>query len=159
VLAYSEGVYNWLTLVHVLTAIVWVGGGVFAQIYAARLMRANDAARLLGYTRDIQRFGSIVFGPSAILVLISGIVLIWYSPAWSFGQLWVILGFIGIANSIVVGAAFLGPESGRLARLAEEQGNEDLEVQRRVRRIFAISRYDLAVLVLVVVDMVVKPGL
>jgi hypothetical protein len=27
-----------------------------------------------------------------------------------------------------------------------------------VRRIFAISRYDLAVLLLVVVDMVVKPG-
>jgi hypothetical protein len=30
---------------------------------------------------------------------------------------------------------------------------------RRVRRIFAISRFDLAVLLLVVVDMVVKPGI
>lgn len=70
-----------------------------------------------------------------------------------------ILGLVGIANTIVVGAAFLGPESGRLARLTAERGPEDPEVVRRVQPLFAISRYDLAVLLLVVVDMVVKPGL
>lgn len=40
----------------------------------------------------------------------------------------------------------------------QERGADDPEVQRRVQRIFTISRYDLAVLLLVVVDMVVKPG-
>jgi hypothetical protein len=40
----------------------------------------------------------------------------------------VILGLVGIANTIVVGAAFIGPESGKLARLAEERGYEDPQV-------------------------------
>ena len=84
--------------------------------------------------------------------------LVWYSPAWGLTQLWVILGLLGIANSIVVGAVFLGPESGRIGRLWDERGANDPEVQRRIRRIFAISRNDLTVLLLVVVDMVVSRG-
>jgi uncharacterized membrane protein len=159
VLAYSEGIYNWIKLFHVLAAIVWVGGGIFVQIYVTRMKRANEMERLLAFARDIERLGMTVFTPASILVLLLGIALVWYHPAWEIGQLWVILGVVGIANTIVVGAAFLGPEAGRLARLTEERGTEDPEVLRRVQRIFTISRFDLAVLILVVVDMVVKPGL
>jgi hypothetical protein len=71
----------------------------------------------------------------------------------------VILGLVGIESTVVVGAAFLGPESSKLARLTEQRGPEDPEVVRRVQRIFAISRFDPVVLLLVVVDMVVKPGI
>ena len=88
-----------------------------------------------------------------------GIVLVWYSPAWEITQLWVILGLVGIANSIVIGAVFLGLEAGRIARIAEEKGPDDPEVVARTVRVFNIGIYDLAVLILVVVDMVVKPGL
>ena len=61
-------------------------------------------------------------------------------------------------NTTVLGAAFIGPEAGRLGRAAEQRGLEDPEVQRRIKRIFMISRIDLAVILLVVVDMVFKPG-
>jgi uncharacterized membrane protein len=158
VLAYSQGVYEALKTIHILAAIVWLGGGVFVQIYATRLRRANETTQLMRFAKDIERLGTSIFLPASIVVLLMGISMIWYSPAWELSQLWVILGLVGIANTIVVGAAFLGPESGKLARLAEERGYEDPHVVRRVERIFAISRYDLAVLLLVVVDMVVKPG-
>jgi hypothetical protein len=52
----------------------------------------------------------------------------------------------------------IGPESGKLGALADSRGPEDPEVQRRIERIFKISRIDLGVIVLVVVDMVLKPG-
>jgi hypothetical protein len=39
-----------------------------------------------------------------------------------------------------------------------ERGPEDAEVQRRLQRIFTLSRLDLLVIVLVVADMVLKPG-
>ena len=158
-LAFDLGIYNWIKTFHVLAAIVWVGGGIFIQIYVTRLRRANDQARLMAFAKDVEKFGMTVFLPSSILVLILGIAMVWYSPQWEITQLWVILGLLGIANTIVVGAAFLGPEAGRIARVASERGPDDPEVVRRTQRLFAISRYDLAVLVLVVVDMVVKPGL
>lgn len=40
-LAYSQEIYDWIKTFHVLGAIVWVGGGVFVQIYATRLIRAK----------------------------------------------------------------------------------------------------------------------
>jgi len=156
---YSQGVYDWIKLFHILAAIAWVGGGIFVQIYVTRLRRANEMSRLSAFGKDIERIGMTVFVPASILVLIFGIAMVWYSPAWEVGQLWVILGLVGIVNTIVVGAFFLGPEAGRISRLTEERGTDDPEVQRRLQRIFTISRYDLAVLLLVVVDMVVKPGL
>lgn len=159
VLGFSPGIYNWLKAIHILAAIVWVGGGVFAQIYATRLTRAGEMPRAAAFAKDIERIGVRLFLPASIVVLIVGVAMVWYSPAWELTQLWVILGLVGIANTIVLGAAFLGPESGRVGRLAEERGVTDPELQRRIRRIFAITRFDLAVLLLVVIDMAVKPGL
>jgi hypothetical protein len=54
---------------------------------------------------------------------------------------------------------YLGPESGRLSKLAADRSPDDPEYQRRIRRIFLISRIELLALILVVVDMTVKPGL
>ena len=56
-----------------------------------------------------------------------------------------------------MGALFLGPESGRIGKLIDERGAADPEVRRRITRILVYSRFELLLLVLVVVDMVIKP--
>ena len=61
--------------------------------------------------------------------------------------------------SFIVGAGYLGPESGRLSKLVEERGPEDPEYLRRVSRIFLVSRIELVLLILAVLDMTIKPGL
>jgi len=159
VLAFSVGVYNVILLVHILASIVWVGGGIFIQIYVTRLDRAGEDVRLMAFAKDLEKLGSLIFLPAALVVLLAGITMVAYSPGVEVTELWVILGLVGIANTIMIGAAFLGPEAGRLARIAEERGPDDPEVLRRTKRIFAISRVDLAVILLVVADMVLKPGL
>jgi hypothetical protein len=77
---------------------------------------------------------------------------------WNFTDTWVLLELAGIAITIITGAVFLGPESDRLGKLGAERDPADPEIQRRIRRILAISRIDLVVLLLVVADMVFKPG-
>ena len=79
--------------------------------------------------------------------------------AWDYHQGWVQFALVIIALSIVTGAGFLGPESGRIARATETGGVESPEVQARIRRIFLVSRIELALLLAVVFDMVVKPGM
>jgi len=56
------------------------------------------------------------------------------------------------------GQASWGPEAERLGKALGERGPSDSEVGRRIRRILVISRIDLVVLLLVVADMVFKPG-
>jgi hypothetical protein len=43
--------------------------------------------------------------------------------------------------------------------MVDQRGPEDPEYQRRLSRIFLISRIELLALILVVLDMAVKPGL
>ena len=63
------------------------------------------------------------------------------------------------AASFITGVAFLGPESGRIGKMLEEQGADDPEAQARIARILVVSRIELTLLVLIVLDMVSKPGL
>jgi uncharacterized membrane protein len=157
-IAFSQVVYNWIKLVHILAAIVWVGGGIFIQIYAGRLMSAGEMQRLGLFAKDIEKIGNMVFIPASVTVLIMGIVMVAYAPFIEVTDLWIILGLAGIVSTILFGSLFLGPESGRLGKMVEERGHEDAEVQSRVRRLFVVSRIDLAVIVFVVVVMVLKPG-
>lgn len=143
-LAFSLGVYNVLKLIHILAAIVWVGGGVFAQIYVTKLYREPDRSRVMAFAREVEKLGLQVFMPASIVVLIMGVVMVAYSPAWHLTQLWILLGLGGIVSTIVIGTAFLGPEAGRIARLGAERGQDDPELLQRVKRIFTISRIDIS---------------
>lgn len=157
-LGFSQGTYDWLKLIHILAAIVWVGGGIFVQIYATRLMRTGEMTRLGLFARDIEKVANMVFLPASILVLIMGIVMVAYAPFVEVKEAWIILGLAGIVSTILFGSLFLGPEAGRIGKMSAERGFDDPEVQGRMRRLFTVSRIDLAVIVLVVVVMVLKPG-
>ena len=157
-LGFNSTVYDWLKLAHILAAITWAGGGIFVQLYATRLDRQNDPVRLAGFAKDIEWFGLRVFTSSSLLVLATGITLVIYTPGLNFTDTWILLALIGFGYTFVTGAFFLGPESGRLGTLFRERSPDDPEIQRRIKRIFLVSRVDLLVILLVVVDMVLKPG-
>jgi uncharacterized membrane protein len=152
--------YNELKFVHVLAAIVWVGGAATAQVYALLAVRTNDPVKVAAFAGDTEFVGTRIFLPAALILLVSGILTVRASGgAWTFGQGWVQFGMVVIALSIVTGAGFLGPESGRIARATKAGGVESPEVQARIRRIFLVSRVELVLLFAVVFDMVVKPGM
>jgi uncharacterized membrane protein len=157
-LAFSVGVYNTLKFVHVLAAIAWVGGGMFVQFHATRLSRANDPVKLATFAKDIEFWGLRLFTPASLLVLISGVITVIYSPVLNFSDTWIWLGLIGYALTFLTGALYLGPTSGKLGRLIDTRSPDDPEIQRGLARIFTISRLDLGVILLVVADMVFKPG-
>ena len=90
--------------------------------------------------------------------VIFGVLLVIEDPNYEFSQTWVTLGLIAFLASALTGVGFLGPETGRLAKLAEERGPEDPELQRRIARVFLISRIELVILILIILDMVLKPG-
>ena len=143
---------------HVLAAVAWVGGALTVQFLAVRLQRAGDPHRLAAFSKDMEWMGMRVYTPASILVLLLGIGMV-VDSGYGFSDLWIVLALAGIALSIVLGAGYLGPQSGRLAKLLDERGAEDAEAQRLLGRLFVVSRIDLTILLLIVVDMVIKPGL
>lgn len=146
-----------LLFIHILGAIVWVGGGVTVQFLGSRAVRSADPAVMQRFGSETEWIGMHVFIPASIVVLATGIGLVieggseWEDP-------FVVVGLIGIAFSIVVGSAFLGPESDRVGKLTAEKGPADPEVKKRISRLINVSRFELLVLVVVVFFMTVKPG-
>jgi uncharacterized membrane protein len=151
--------YKWLLAFHILFAVVWVGSNTAIQIFVIRARQAGPD-RLAYLASEIEWYGTRVLVPSSLLVVILGFILLHESSgAFDLGQGWVTFGFAVWLLSFIAGAGYLGPESGRLSKLVEERGPEDPDYQRRLRRIFMVSRIELLLLVLVVLDMTVKPGL
>ena len=139
-------VYGLLVLAHILAATVWVGGGIFALATARRVEASNEPTAKQVYAGIEAWTGARLFGPAAFFVVLFGILMVWQSEAWSFGQTWVWLSLSLALASIIVGGAFFGPESGRIAQLTNERGADDPEVARRRARISLFQNIDLVVI-------------
>jgi uncharacterized membrane protein len=149
--------YTFFKSVHVVGAAVWVGGALMLQALAFRILRTGDARRQAEFAKDSEFVGIRVFIPATWLILLAGIGMMVNLP-WPWGQNWVVFGLIAWGLSFVLGAGFIGPESGRIAKVIERGGPESPEAQMRIRRILLISRCELVVLIAVIVNMVVKPA-
>lgn len=148
--------YELLLFLHIATAIVWLGGAMVLQYFAFRAERATDPLEMHRVSVDAEWLAMRLFVPSSLAVLVFGILLVLDGP-WSFDELWIVLGLAGYAFSFFLGILFLSPESGRIAKLIEAHGPAHEAVTGRISRILAVSRFELAVLFVVVLDMTVKP--
>jgi uncharacterized membrane protein len=148
--------YTFFKSVHVITAVIWVGGAAMIQAYAFRILRTGDGKRQADFAKDTEVIGMRVFVPASLILFLAAIAMM-INLDWSWSQNWIILGLIAFGLSFALGAGFLGPESGRIAGLIEKQGPASPAVQARIRRILMISRCELVVLLIVIVNMVVKP--
>jgi uncharacterized membrane protein len=148
--------YTFFKSLHVVAAAIWVGGAFIIQAYAFRILRSNDARRTVEFTKDTEIVSTRVFIPTTWVLLLAAIGMM-VNLDLSWGQNWVVLGLISWTLSFVVGAGLLGPESGRIGKIAEREGPESPAAQARIRRILLVSRLELVILLTVIVNMVVKP--
>ena len=148
--------YSIFKLVHVGAAVFWVGGGLLLTALAIRAERSDDAEELATVARQATFVGEKLFAPAGGIVLAMGIAMM-INFHWGWGTTWVTIALLGWAVSFVTGIAVLAPRARRLNELFETVGAAAPETQAAVRQILLIARVDVAVLVLVVFDMILKP--
>jgi hypothetical protein len=118
--------------------------------------RARDTTQLAAITRMAAFAGERIFPPAAIVVFVMG-VLMQANIHAGYSPFWLVFGLLGFAATFVIGIAILAPASKRLKTLIEEKGIDDPACMAAISRILLIARVDIAVLLLVIADMVVKP--
>ena len=149
--------YELFKTIHIVAAVVWVGGVILSQVNGALAARSGEQARLLGFVKDQAWLGKHYYAPAAITLVIAGIVMV-VDSGWEFSDLWIVIGIALWALSVIIGMFFLGPKSEQLVATVEQKGMGDAGAQSLNRQLALLSQVDLVILVLVVINMVVKPG-
>lgn len=148
---------NILKFLHVLSAVVWVGGGVMLQVLLARAKKAGPES-VAEFNQHAEWTSQRFFMPASIGALVFGIATV-IAGNYDWGDLWITLGFVGFALSALNGMAILGPTAKKMKAIIAERGPNDPVAAHMARRMDLAGRIDLVVLVAVVFVMVVKPGL
>jgi uncharacterized membrane protein len=151
--------YELLLFGHITAAMLWVGAGFSLVVLGVLADRARDDEALKATLLQTNRLGNVYFIPASLAVLVFGIALVLESGAWSFGQLWIVLGLIGYFLTFVTGVAVIKPRGEAIGRMLEESGGVMTpEATLAGRRLLTLARIDYVVLFLVVFDMVAKPS-
>jgi hypothetical protein len=155
---------NWYVAfltVHILFAVAWVGGGLMLTVLALRAELSDDPMETVTVVRQAAAVGERYFTPLALVVLLSGIAMMLTDrgSVWEWGSFWILFGLLGFAATFVVGIGLLAPQAKQLRGLMETAGPTAPETQAAISKIILISRVDIAILLLVVVDMTAKPFL
>src|SRR5438874_2550482 len=148
--------YAAFKVIHVGVAIFWIGGGLLLTVLAMRAERAGDPEEITRIARQAAFAGEKLFAPAGLVVLAMGITMV-INDHIGFGTTWVIIGLVGYALTFTTGIAVLAPLSRKVASLSESVGPTAPETQAVIGRLLLVARVDIAVLLLVVGDMLVKP--
>jgi uncharacterized membrane protein len=145
----------WLFL-HISAAAVWIGGAVVSQVLGGLAKRSGDPARSAAFGRDMAVAGPFVFMPSALLVLITGILLT-NDGNWDWGEWFIVLGLVGWALVAFTAFGYINRSMKQIGmRMATEGPSPELGAE--VNRLVLIARVLILVLFAAVFVMVVKPG-
>lgn len=148
--------YELLLFVHIVCAVIWVGGAVYAQLLALRVSRSPDPSELPRLARNIDFIGSRVFAPAAVLLFLAGVGMT--LDAWSFGQTWIAVSVALWVVSVVTGGAYLAPRVKRAAELFEAEGPTSQAGRKLIDRLFLVSRVELISFAVIIALMTFKPG-
>jgi MFS family permease len=156
-LAFDVHVYDTLKLIHILAAVIWVGTGLYFQVAGTRLRRAGTPEQVAAFAGNVAAAAPLMVA-SSITVLAAGIALVLYAPGLDFTDTWIWLGLLGYAATFVTGMFVIRPRADHLAEVMTSEGPTSAAAQALIGQLFAISRIDAVVLVLVIAVMVFKPG-
>jgi uncharacterized membrane protein len=148
--------YDILKTIHILAAMVWVGGVIVMRVIGTRMGAAEPAHRL-GFARDQRALIRTVFTPAAAVVLTTGVWMVADAPVIGFGQAWIVIGLFAVVAPMGAAHAYTLPRSSRAVSLMEQgRGPEAAAI---VARFTPVILAVIAVLVVAVWAMVAKPGL
>jgi uncharacterized membrane protein len=152
----SDSWYLAFKALHVVSAVLWIGGGAFLTFMAMATERAEDPGRLVEVARQAESGATRIFVPASFVVLGTGIAVT-INGDLDWGQFWLVFGLTAWAISTAVGVGFLTPRIKTLTALLDDHDARDPEVQSVVAPILLAARLDIALLLLIVIDMTVKP--
>lgn len=154
---------DWLLALHLLSAFALLGALTIFSILIAALRSADTPGKVLALAPSM-RIGTVAVGIGVTGTIVFGIWLAIKVDAYQVWDLWVILAIVGWAIATEVGrragAAFGAAfeRAGALAGDGRDEPDAELRTLATNRQAAVLHRVSIVVTVLVLADMIWKPG-
>ena len=146
--------YSIVKFLHIVSAILWVGGGFVLFLLGALAERADNIEDKLQAMRASGQLGGRFFAPTSVLTLLFGLIMCGF---WvGFSDLWIVIGLIGYATTFSIGMFIFKPIGERMGAMIAREGITPA-VLAIGQRMMSAARFDYAVMLVIVADMVLKP--
>lgn len=142
-----------LKFVHVISALVWLGGGFGFAMLGTYFERRGDLRTGVSVVTIVAVLGPVLFLPASVLALMSGAMLfVLGGTPWTA---WTILSLPLVATAFGLGAGVVRPTGERIA-LLQEAGHEGIAIDM-TRRLLRVARLESAIMLAIVILMVARP--
>lgn len=149
---------SWLHFLHVLAAMVWVGGGLTLMLIGFRARSSANPDAIREFARALPYVGLRVLMPAVVIVLVTGVWLVLSSSEWHLSQFWVVLALALFAVAFLIGAIYLSRVGIELERIAADEGAGPAQALALLNRWLIGYALVLVILLVALWDMVFRPA-
>lgn len=150
--------FHALLFVHILAAMIWIGGALVGMLIGIFLARQGDASAMSKFCIAFASITGPAFGGSSLIVVGTGAWMVADSPSFEIGAMWVVLSLVGWFVSMLMGATVVGMTWVKVGRKLAEDGATIEATQPLLSRAIRLTRIDLVIRVAVVLLMVWQPS-
>lgn len=149
--------YETLLTLHILAAAVWLGSSL-AILAIGRHALAAGTGPFSTYVVHAGWWGGRAHPAAGVVILLTGMGLV-AEGDWSAGDLWIVVGILGVLTGFAVGGALIGRTAGQLVGKVQGGDGRLQESDRpTAQRLLRFTAVEVAAIVVVVAAMVFKPG-
>ncbi len=151
------GLEHWLLFLHVLGAIVWIGGGLTLSLVGWRARSSGDLSVAAEFSKTLRRVGLPLFTPALLVVLATGLVMALDGSGGRFSQPWILIGIALFLLAFLIGAVYMSRAGIAVERAVSGPAGDASAVTSLIGRWLVGYGVVLLLLVVAVWDMVFKP--
>lgn len=144
-----------LLILHIAGAGTWLGANIVQAVVPPMAAR-QGVATLAGWYRITSAMSARLYVPAAILILLTGVLLVVDSEVYGFGELFVTIGFGMIVIGALLGQFVFGPGGQEAAEAVETE--DPVQIRRVVGRLTRFGLIDTLLLLFTITAMVLRLG-
>lgn len=144
-----------LLVFHILGAGTWLGANMVQAVVPPIAARQGEAV-LAGWYRTAAALSTRLYIPAALLILLTGSLMVLESETYSFGSLFVTIGFAMVIVGALLGRYVFGPGGEAVAEAVES--GEGARIRSSVARMTRYGMIDTLLLLFTITAMVLRLG-
>ncbi len=147
---------DWVTLFHVLSVIVWMGGSIYVEALMSAASRGGDEGAFVTVFRRVGTTNRRLFNLAGISTVVFGFWLVGISPHVEFEEIWIGVGILLATIAVVIDLFYATPRADRVERMIDDPEQSDDAINAVIKQVINAGHARVGLLFVAFVFMIFK---